>query len=170
MNLRYAINKLFNYHPEYFGLSSRRAIFPRLDEEIERYNRTKSPFCVAYVDIDRLKRVNDAFGHNVGYTVLKKVASIIKQSTGPNGFACRYGGDEFVLLFPGISLLEGIQIVENIRKKVEELKFPEGIHITVSIGIDEFQGGTADDILRNVNEYEFIAGKQGGNRVCHREI
>lgn len=141
-----------------------------MDEEVEHYNRTKSPFCVAYVDINHLKRINDSYGHRVGDTVLKKVASIIKRSTGPGGFSCRYGGDIFVMVFPGISLAEGIQRAEHIRQEVEDLKFREGFNTTVSIGVDEFRGGTWEDLFHNVNMYAFVASKQGGNRVGHPEI
>lgn len=151
------------------GLPSRDDLLPRLNVEIELYTRDQTPICMAWLNIDRFKSVNDTYGHSVGDTILHDLAQITKQAAGPSGFACRYGGDNFALIFPGCSLVEGIEIAEKIRKTVDDYKFDQGVHITVSIGVGEYHGGTWEDFFTKVDQYAYMAKHDGRNRVCHRE-
>lgn len=170
MNLYNAIMRIFHPHTVNFGLPNRVDLLPRVNEEIERINLDQTPFCMAWVNIDHFKTVNDTYGHILGDSILKALTQIIKQAALPSGFACRYGGDNFALIFTGCSLTEGIEIAETIRKTVYEHKFDKGVHITVSIGVDEFRGGTWQELFTEVDQYVYTAKYQGGNRVCHREI
>jgi diguanylate cyclase (GGDEF)-like protein len=152
------------------GLYSRVGLFPQLNAEIERYTLDKTPFCMAWADVDNLKPVNDSYGHSVGNTILKDLAQILIKETSPSGLVYRYGGDNFPLILPGCGLLEGIAISERIRKTVDEHIFDQDLHITVSIGVDEYRGGSMDDFFNGVDDYIYKAKSQGRNRVCHREI
>jgi len=152
------------------GLPSRVDLLPRLNEDIERFNLDQKPFCMTWLNIDHFKTVNDTFGHVLGDGVLKVLAQIIKQATGPSGFVCRYGGDNFAMIFPGYSLVEGIEKAEMIRKTVEEHKFDQGVHISVSIGVGEYNGGTVEVFFTEVDRYAYMAKHDGRNRVCHPEI
>ncbi len=152
------------------GLPFRDEFYPRLNAEIDRYTRDQTPFCMAWLNIDQFKTVNDTYGHSVGDSIMKALAQIIHQATSPSGFACHYGGDNFALIFPGCSLAKGIEITEKICKTVDENTFDQGLHISVRIGVDEYHGGTWEDLFTEVDQYVYKAKLQGGNRVCHRDI
>jgi diguanylate cyclase (GGDEF)-like protein len=152
------------------GLPSRVDLLPRLNDEIYCFNLDQKPFCMAWVNIDRFKTVNDTYGHLVGDNILKDLAQIIKQATEPSGFACRYGGDNFAMIFSGCSVVEGIEKAELIRKTVDDHKFDQDVHITVSIGVEEYNGGTWEEFFNKVDQYAYMAKHDGRNRVCHREF
>jgi len=107
----------------------------------KRYART---FSVAVIDIDNLKPVNDRFGHKCGDAVIKAIAEAIRQSIRKADLAVRYGGDEFVVIFPECGESEARQAMEKIRKGVEELRYVvpetgESLSLSVSTGIASYE-------------------------------
>ena len=124
------------------------------------------------IDMDDFKDTNDSLGHEVGNEVIKGVTRVIESKIRVNedGFAARYGGDEFVVVLPGdISSDNLSQRAEEIRKTVDEAKLRAGkrnVHQTVSIGIGSWnEKETATQFLERVDAAMYKAKKQGRNRV-----
>jgi diguanylate cyclase (GGDEF)-like protein len=103
--------------------------------------RERSDLSAIMIDIDRFKKVNDTYGHKAGDDVIVSLAHILKKSVRESDLACRFGGEEFLLLLPGTPL-EGARIIgEKIRRNVEtlgiELDGGDTVHFTVSLGISQ---------------------------------
>jgi len=111
-----------------------------LDRQIKLSHRSKSPLLLAFLDIDNFKGINDTFGHEEGDKVLKEVVKLLKSSLREIDIICRMGGDEFLLIFPDISLKEAPLIKErlnnNLTKLNHSLKKP--YKIDLSIGLSEY--------------------------------
>jgi diguanylate cyclase (GGDEF)-like protein len=164
------------------GLPSRR----RLEEELGDLPRQ---FCIAMVDVDRFKGVNDRYGHDVGDQVLAMVARHLRRVAG-GGRAYRYGGEEFVILFPGLQVARAEPLADEVRKRIAESPFvlraadrpakkpsasargrsrsTRQIRVTVSIGLagptPRYQ--TPSQALRRADQALYRAKKKGRNRVC----
>jgi diguanylate cyclase (GGDEF)-like protein len=164
-------------------LYSRRILTEFIDWEIRRYMRISTPFSLAILDIDNFKSVNDRFGHHAGDSVLKELAVILKKSTRSNDLVGRYGGEEFIIVFHATRLEGASQLAENIRAGVEKnLKTPDGMPVTVSIGIGMVQtavnpgtGGIhltqeareiRDDLISRADKALYMAKSLGKNMVC----
>ena len=123
------------------GLANRRHFDESMNIEWKRAMRNRVPMSVMMLDIDYFKSYNDTYGHLKGDEVLRKVAEIIQKSLmRPADLAYRYGGEEFVLILPEISITGAKMLAENIRKNVEALDIPHkgskiAPHMTISIGI-----------------------------------
>ena len=104
------------------------------------------------IDIDKFKLLNDTYGHSAGDTVLQKFGELVSRNTRQNDVACRYGGDEFVVLMPNISINEAIRRGKQLRSLFSEQLFNfENIEVrtTLSIGVASFpdHGKTVDALL-----------------------
>ena len=129
-------------------------------------HRNKGKITVAMLDIDRFKKVNDTYGHGVGDIVLKQLSEILQKSMRGSDVMARFGGEEFVLLFPNTDLKLGTEIVERIRRTIEETPFPQVEHITVSIGVTlKLTGEDIDDAILLADEALYEAKATGRNRV-----
>lgn len=153
------------------GLYVHRYFKQRLDEEVQRAARTKSCASVIILDIDRFKNYNDRYGHTAGDLVLRNVAMLLKQSTGPGDIVSRYGGEEFAVVLPGINKEDALRSAERIRKSVESAVFMlrrEKTNVTVSLGLSEYPKDTLtrDDLLRIADVRLYKAKESGRNRVC----
>ena len=127
----------------------------RLSEELERSKRKGAPLCLAYVDIDDFKIINDKFGHVVGDTVLVNMADIFKRNTRNLDIVSRWGGDEFVIIFPDTTPRYGLVIANRLKKAVTASK--DCCYTTISIGfVDISADWEVDDVLREV---EFMLQK-----------
>lgn len=140
-------------------LPNRRAFFDRLDVELLRSRRTRRPLSIALVDLDGFKAVNDTHGHAAGDAALRQVAQTMKQRTRGYDLVARYGGDEFVLLFPDTPR----QIVDKISKRFREIPCAGGpvampARLTLSWGIASRpeDGDSPDELLKaaDVRLYE----------------
>ena len=163
---------------ELTGAYNRRFFNRYLDIEIRRnasHIKYRSPreinFGLAILDLDNFKEINDTYGHLAGDTVLAEVARIIKTSLFARDILCRYGGEEFVILFTATPRDGAIFAVEKIRKLVEELRIQlektgPAVGITISAGFASFD--EADDIyklLALADNRLYKAKKKGKNRV-----
>ncbi len=148
------------------GLYNRRYLTQRLSQELLRSYRHKGAFSVLMADVDEFKKYNDAFGHPAGDEVLKKVATILLNSTRDEDCTARYGGEEFAVLLTGTSGEVANEVAERIRARVESHQFA-GRKITLSIGIAEFpnDGETAEEVIANADEALYTAKRAGRNRV-----
>lgn len=128
---------------------------------------TAPPFGVAIVDIDHFKKLNDTYGHDFGDKVLSQVARVLKNELVPHGIVCRYGGEEFVVFFPGQSSAKVKAMMERIRKMVMALSLKKRVKITVSIGISERRSPAQSlfQVLKAADKALYQAKKQGRNQV-----
>jgi diguanylate cyclase (GGDEF)-like protein len=123
------------------GLATRRVLEGRLSQEIERSKRSSDRFAVLFLDLDRLKQINDQYGHAAGDEALKAVAGEIKAAIRATDLAARRSGDEFVVILARTDLPGATRVAEALRAGVERvgqrLGYGHG-SVTVSIGIAEY--------------------------------
>lgn len=157
------------------GLLNRRAVIERLEQEVCRASRNELPLGVALLDIDHFKEVNDTYGHASGDAVLVESAHRIKGSVRPYDLVGRYGGEEFLMVFPGAEGSALDALCERVRKVFQAAPFTSAEHdgerskvdITVSIGICEHtkEFHTVDSILAEADRAMYRAKKKGRNLV-----
>jgi diguanylate cyclase (GGDEF)-like protein len=152
------------------GLATFRVLRDRLTQEVERSKRSGEKFTVLFMDLDRLKEINDAYGHEAGNEVLKAVAQVIRAAVRASDLAARYGGDEFVVILTRTELNGGERVAEALREGIEEvgrrLGYPLGA-VTVSVGIAEYDPAhpTSGDLLVNADRALYRAKASGRNTV-----
>jgi len=147
-----------------------------LEEYIVKYEhlakRQGNTVGIFMLDIDHFKMVNDTYGHQAGDTILKKFASVVRDSIRASDLVFRYGGEEFVVLLPEIKSGAGINVAEKIRTNVESthIKVDSGVivHITVSIGVAEFpqDARSLKEAIKFADIALYKAKKSGRNKVC----
>jgi len=150
-------------------LFNRREIMERLDQEKLRVERSHRSFSIALGDIDNFKSVNDRFGHDCGDAVLKKVSELIQSTVRRQDSAGRWGGEEFILLFPETGL-DGARIVaEKLRSRLEDtLVNHNGIEmrVTMTFGVCQFVPGSDLEACLKMADEALYRGKESGrNRV-----
>ncbi|MBI5032144.1 MAG: diguanylate cyclase [Chloroflexi bacterium] len=152
------------------GLFNRRYLHDTLPRELNRALRHNAPMCLAMLDLDHFKHINDTFGHEAGDLLLRELGRALRDNVRKSDIVCRYGGEEFVLVLPDSRLEDGRKHLEKIRTQVKELPVRYGEQllgtVTVSIGVAQSpeHGLTADDLLRAADEAMYAA-KQAG-RDC----
>lgn len=154
------------------GLGSRALLVPRLDEELKRTERTRERFAVLFLDLDRLKEINDVHGHLVGDTVIREVAQLIKATTRSYDLAVKYGGDEFVVVLQRIDPDGASRVAEALRSGVEALGPRLGLRpqaVTVSIGVYPVDPMAdlppVEELLVRADRAMYEAKAQGRNRI-----
>ena len=162
---------------ELTGLFNRRGFFQLGEREFERALRFGRSLSTLMLDIDHFKRINDTHGHAGGDQVLRVLADCFRQNTRAIDIAGRYGGEEFSLLLPEISLPEAIQIAERLRQSMADLSIPidsenghsspGDISITVSIGVAALSqdGQSLTDLLDKADQALYRAKDSGRNCV-----
>lgn len=118
------------------GLYNRHYLWAKLQE----YARKKQDACLVLLDLDGLKRVNDHCGHQVGDDVLRKLASFLRQGIRTKDLAFRYGGDEFIVIFPDATLKDTQTIIERLRRRVMEDPFLSSLGVSFSYGTSSLEG------------------------------
>lgn len=151
------------------GLYNRRAIMDVLNRYQEAYTESEFPFSIAIFDIDLFKLVNDEKGHIVGDQVITEVANIILHNIRDIDLAGRYGGEEFIILFPSTTEEKAYLIAERIRKKVEAFVFSEETKITISAGVESYKNQSTSDFIAAADEKLYEAKHLGRNRVIYKK-
>jgi diguanylate cyclase (GGDEF)-like protein len=150
------------------GLYNRRYLEESLAHELYRSQRQKVQLCVAMIDLDEFKQVNDSFGHGAGDFVLRHIGRILRENLRNTDILSRYGGDEFLLVLPDSSLDDTRQRLDQIRILIKEqaIRYGEKLigPMTVSTGIAEAKEHSfvAREIIRAADEALYTA-KQAGN-------
>lgn len=149
---------------------NRRYFEETLPRELHRATRGDYPVSVILLDIDYFKRINDTFGHKGGDRVLKAFGELLLSETRAGDMACRYGGEEFALAFPGMSLEDAQQRAEKIRTRFQERSVVVGkdeIWATVSGGVAMFplHGKTSDELMQAADKALYAAKEDGRNRI-----
>ena len=151
------------------GLPNRRKMLRRLKTEFEM--RPES-LCLAMIDIDHFKRVNDEFGHLMGDDVLVSVGNLIEHTVGELGHIARWGGEEFLVIFSQAEQLEVERCLELLAKVIREARFDSGedirIRTTISIGKSHYQAGdTIDALITRADNALYRAKNSGRDRVVY---
>jgi diguanylate cyclase (GGDEF)-like protein len=155
---------------ELTGISNRRYFLQRMLDEATRSKRTERPFCVAIIDIDFFKRVNDEWGHECGDYTLREVTDAIKASIREQDFVARWGGEEFTLLLPETTAPGAEVIAERIRTRIAETLFTYGSNIsfllTVTIGVAQYnEAAGIDGSIKRADDALYAGKRLGRNRV-----
>lgn len=150
------------------GLYTHRYFQEKLSEEVERARRYKAPCSLIFLDIDDFKKFNDSYGHAEGDRVLKTVSTIVQSSIRQLDVACRYGGEELVVILPQTTLENAKVVAEKIRATVEANASSH--RLTVSVGISCFPVEPAKPekqlMIEVADSYMYQAKKSGKNKVC----
>lgn len=142
------------------GLPNRRVFQERVLEEIARANRLKTPFCVAIVDVDNFKHINDTRGHAGGDLALKTIAETLRIGARDVDVVARYAGDEFGIVTVAAHEATAAMVAERTLVKMRQTG------MTTSIGIAEYADGmTADDLIARADEALYHSKENGRDRV-----
>ena len=153
------------------GVTNRQALLAHLYSELERATRYERPLCVAFIDIDNFKSVNDMYGHAAGDVVLRGVAQTISENLRSSDLIGRYGGEEFMLILTETNVEEGAALSEKLRTLVERARYPiQGntvMTVTISIGV---AGGVGqqlrmENLVRDADAAMYSAKSLGRNQT-----
>lgn len=145
------------------SLLNRRGVTPLLDRVVQ-----DGDYCLALMDLDRFKRVNDRLGHGAGDEVLAHVARTLATTGGSRGQVARWGGEEFLMILPGATLEAAMTVVEEVRAAVQEECVVDGLaqHVTVSIGVVSAAQGTEwESAVQDADARLYEAKASGRNAV-----
>ena len=154
------------------GLHNRRYMSRHLDNLVASAKKNEKPIAFVIMDIDYFKSVNDTHGHDIGDEVLKEFAARIAANVRGIDLACRYGGEEFVVVMPDTDVAFAYSVSERLRHSIETTPFrisraPNSLNLTISIGIAGLEGpdDSADALLHRADQALYSAKKAGRNRV-----
>jgi two-component system cell cycle response regulator len=154
------------------GLFNRRYMESHLTTLVEQAASRGKPLTVMVIDIDYFKAINDSHGHDAGDDVLRDFALRIKRSIRGIDLACRYGGEEFVLVMPETDMAVAAMVAERLRRRIaaEPFAIQQGarsIPVTISIGIAALRdkADTAAAVLKRADQALYRAKRDGRNRV-----
>ncbi|MFW5426965.1 MAG: GGDEF domain-containing protein [Methylophagaceae bacterium] len=151
------------------GIWNRQALDEDIEKEFIRWQRYQKPLSLVMWDIDFFKRVNDTYGHAAGDKVLKTIARLFKQETRDADFIARFGGEEFVGIFPETRLEDALSLANKIREKIQNSKFHyehKPVPITASAGLASFKpNDTIEDVFKRADAALYRA-KEGGRNRC----
>jgi diguanylate cyclase (GGDEF)-like protein len=156
---------------ELSGLFSRRYFETRLSEEWARYLRYGAAVSVGLFDLDNFKKLNDTLGHGAGDTAIRRFGEILRAALRSSDIACRYGGEEFAVLFPETAARSALAVADRVRCSIEREPFAtEGrpFRVTVSAGVADTTGLGAKDrqqLLFRADKALYGAKDTGRNRA-----
>ncbi len=155
------------------GLFNHRYIIRRLESEFKRAVRYHHPFALMMIDVDKLKNVNDKYGHLFGDQALRRISLALISACRSTDIVGRYGGDEFIVIMPEAGSYHGVMLAERILKQVSQLelksdnKFIKGYKLNVSIGLTSYSGEENKNLIDLLNEADtnlYAAKIAGGGR------
>lgn len=149
------------------GLFNRLYMEETLNREVRRASRHGTTLGLLMIDLDHFKEVNDTAGHEAGDTMLREVGALLRTQIRGEDVACRYGGEEFVLILPGANLIASRERADHIRDALKQMRVRHrGLllrPVTASIGIAGFPDhGTAPDVLMRIADHALYQAKQSG--------
>lgn len=145
---------------------NRRFMTYKISDEVERYNRSQSPFSLIMLDIDKFKLANDRLGHEVGDAVLKKVVEVISEEIRTIDVLSRWGGDEFLVLLPDTTKTGAIIVAEKIKVELNNIVIENLGSITASIGVSDYNRDQSIKVfIKKVDNLMYKAKAEGRNCV-----
>jgi diguanylate cyclase (GGDEF)-like protein len=156
------------------GAFNVRSFSEMLLREMARTEREKKEFCLAMIDLDDFKRINDVYGHLVGDAVLKDLAARVNENIRFGDVFARYGGDEFALILSDTSLDGAAALAERIRKSISSRSFvlyEKAIPYTISVGLAVYNGKTPckkEDLIARADGALYASKREGKNRVSEK--
>lgn len=153
------------------GLFNRRYMKDSLERELYRAKRHNIPFGVIMLDIDFFKKFNDSYGHDIGDMVLERIGKLIKSAVRPEDIACRYGGEEFLVILPGTTMEGTNQCAARILSESHNIKIKnKGVMlggVTVSLGVAAFpaNGVTIEQVVKAADNALLEAKNSGRDRI-----
>jgi len=156
-------------HDPLTGALNRKGLDEALNREVSNMRRKETPLCMALLDIDNFKRINDDLGHNTGDQALAHLAQVARESMRPQDTLARYGGEEFVLVLPDTPLDRGIEAMTRLQRELTKRFFLAGsekVLITFSAGVAQVgadeEGASA---IKRADQAMYMAKRAGKNRV-----
>ena len=151
------------------GLPNHRELLARLNHALEDAQRAPSACTVIFMDLDHFKAINDCYGHLVGDAVLCEFSELVSANMGTRDYLGRWGGEEFVAVFPGTESAEAFQIAERMRVAVEQHPFADEwrVRLTCSVGIAAYPYDATryDTLLMNADQAMYTAKRLGRNQT-----
>ena len=152
------------------GLLNRRAIVRKAVEYLTRARESKGTLIIGLIDLDHFKSVNDRFGHAVGDQLLQRFAAALRTSMNTREIFGRYGGEEFLVLFPDSSLDQARQSAERLRSALRDQRMQvddQEVSVTLSLGLAGYEAGDVlfDQVARRADIALYVAKTQGRDRV-----
>jgi diguanylate cyclase (GGDEF)-like protein len=154
------------------GLYNRRYLQEALERELVRAQREEYSVSVVMIDMDNLKNVNDTCGHDIGDLVLQSLAAVLTERTRASDILCRMGGDEFLLVMPGLSADDSYYWAERLRTQLFAIELPAALtraklRVTLSMGIAIFpeHGATSHHVILAADQAAYQAKAQGRDRA-----
>lgn len=156
-------------HDALTGVLNRRGLEETLQREAATTRRRGHALCVALLDLDNFKKINDQLGHDGGDAALAHLAEVARQSVRPQDSVARYGGEEFVIVLPDTLLDAGVAVLTRLQRELTKTYFlrdNEKVLITFSAGVAQL-GDTEDvaDALKRADIAMYLAKRAGKNRV-----
>jgi diguanylate cyclase (GGDEF)-like protein len=138
-----------------------------LSDEIARVQRYKSEtFSICLFDVDDFKSINDEFGHITGDIILQRIAGVVKNGIRTTDVGCRWGGEEFIVVFPLTNIFQAAEACEKLRKSINHLSFDGVKSVSCSFGVAQFEfEDTTHSLISRADEAMYKAKKSGKNRV-----
>ena len=156
-------------HDPLTGTLNRKGLDEVMEREIARARRQDTPLCVALLDIDNFKSINDRLGHDVGDEALKHLVQVTREVMRPQDQLARHGGEEFVLVLPDTLLIDGVKAMERLQRELTTRYFlqnREHLLITFSAGVAQLEGENGyADAIRRADQGMYLAKRSGKNRV-----
>lgn len=160
-------------HDALTGILNRRSFVDQVNQEIERRKASLGSSALIMLDIDLFKQINDTMGHRAGDQALVAFSNLLRKFFRSTDLIARFGGDEFIIFLPGITLEDARVLAEKLRAQIENGDFltPEfgTIHFTISIGVSEVNRMNNENIEDSIEEADrslYEAKKTGRNQVC----
>ena len=160
------------FEDELTGLHNRRFLLSYFEHKVHWDQDEHFPLSLLILDVDLFKSINDTYGHDAGDEALVFIAGLLKEIAGEDAFAVRFGGDEFMVLFPRTELSKAVTLAHNLHQLTKERPFalPGGngqIQISLSIGVASARTDAAsgNDLIRKADTALYTSKKQGRNRV-----
>lgn len=151
---------------------NRRYMVAALEQQKQLADENSTPLCLAVIDLDHFKKINDEFGHLGGDEVLRTFSKIAQDNVRSGDVFGRYGGEEFLLIFPDTSLLPALNTSERIRGEVESYSWDGGLQrrVSVSIGVTQYiPGESVLELFSRADTAMYLAKQGGRNQVVVEE-